>query len=395
MSLTRFSRQSLFGFIAAIGLVPSLGTALAQPASPTSPQRVVDADQSKPKRAWRLAVSGDLVCSSLPQRLGEEFNRIKAARAEAIILQLSATHWRGDIVVQISETIRDAKIPIHIILKPAEGGRIGVGSLIAGLSAASLWMTPGSHILSSAADQIATPSATAKEVKAENATLAELIDAGLARRAAPLEIGPLLLSPTAPRWLLADRGASPRIIDDNGESTDAVPIIISEIDGVRIRFSEQDALNARLIDGIRGGDSLFKHQNFLPARPKAESALRDEFVFTADSTLSCDLEGEYKDLCAALVSMDDAIERVQKLLDPPGSGKPSSTAKSVADRSLAETKASLDEFEGRLKSTPELAQRPVPGQSEVGVKSSGWPSKWRSAIQKRRDQVARLAAKSK
>jgi hypothetical protein len=391
----RLPHRFAVGVIAALWCTPSLGAADAQPASSAPPQRNIDADPSKPKRAWRLAVSGDLVCSSLAQRLGEEFNRIKAARAEAVILQLSAVHWRGDIVIQISETIRDAKIPVHIILKPADSGRIGIGSLIAGLSAASLWVTPGSHILGSAADQLATPSLTAKETKAENAELAELIDAGVSRRAAPLEIGPLLLAPTAPRWLTSEQGTTPRIVDDNATSPDAIPIITIENDGVRLRFSDQDALNARLIDGIRGGDSLFKHQRFLHARPKAESALRDESVFTADSTLSCDLDAEYKDVCTALTSIDDAIDRTQKLLDPPGSAKPSSTAKSMADRSLAETKLSLDTLEDRLKSTPELAQRPVPGQSEVGVKSSGWPSKWRSAIQKRRDQVTRLSAKTK
>ncbi len=335
------------------------------------------------------------MCSSLSQRLSDEFVRIKAAHAEAVILQVSASQWRGDIALQLSQIIRDADLPVHVVLKPGASGRIGIGSLIVGLSATSLWMTPNANILGSAADQIATPSLTAKEIKAENAALAEVIDAGLSRRAAPLEIGPLLLAPAAPRWLLVEKGTSPRVTDESSPDGGAIPIITLENEGAIVRLTDLDALNARLIDGIRGGDSLFKFQGFLHARPKAEPALRDEFTFTADSTLSCDLDAEYKEVCTALDSIDDAIDRAQKLLDPPGSAKPSSTARSMADRSLSDTRLLLDSIEARLKATPELAQRPVPGQSEVGVKSSGWPSKWRSALQKRRDQITRLTAKTK
>ncbi|MDX2116587.1 MAG: hypothetical protein SFY96_00205 [Planctomycetota bacterium] len=385
-------RERLVPWLCAIlcGLpIPSaIDAAQAQPV----PERA--SDPARPLRAWRLQINGDMVCSSLAGLLGEEITRAKAAHAEAMIVQLSAVHWRGDVALAMARTVRDAGLPVHVVLRPHDSERVGVGALIVALAATSAWMTPGASVQSGAGDRAPGLVTTVKAQKDENAALTEIIDAALVRRGAPVELGPLLVTPSGARWLATVDGA-PRITDDASAGSDAVPVLTNEVDGVRLAIGSSLAMRARLIDGERGGDSVFKKMGYLPARPKAEPALRDEFTLTPDATIACDPDGEYRELCAAFTGLDSDFDRVQQLLDPPGDGKPTTTAKSEAERELTNIRSTLDEIDRRLKSSAELSQRPVPGQSEVGVKPSAWTSKWRSAIQKKRDQITRLLAKTK
>jgi|GEM_PF-4582408 len=370
-------------------------TTLARAEAKEPPQKQADADPAKPKRCWRVSLTGELLCASAGNDFAEEVKRAKAARAEAMLVQIGARKWRGDAVRDLGRAIANAELPVHVVLKAEEQERVGIGALIAGMNAASLWIAPGTSVIGVPGDRVASTS-TAKASKEESAALVDMAEAALSRRGGPDELGGLLVTPNGPRWLVT-KGKQPRIVVDRPgtDGADATEVFSNEADGVRVALSGERALAARLIDDVLGGDAAFKRLGFLPARPRPESAIKDAAAFSADSTMQCDPDAEYNRVVAGLAAIDDALVAATKKLNPPGSGKPSGAVRAEVAREVEQISASLADLEEVLKGAPELTQRPVPGMTEVGTRNRGWPAKWRSAIQERREKITRLQARTK
>jgi hypothetical protein len=117
---------------------------------------------SRPGRAWRVSLAGDLDAMALATRLDEVLAQAHQRNASLVLLELAGNRWRPDVVWAMAQVIEQSDTPVVALLQDTRDHRVGAGQLMLATLCESSWIDPDTQILSTQDDDLSlyAPSTT-------------------------------------------------------------------------------------------------------------------------------------------------------------------------------------------------------------------------------------------
>lgn len=348
-----------------------------------------------------VELAGDLDSMRIVGRLDEEITSAARAGAGLILLELDGDRWRSDVVWSAAQKVRESPIPFAVYLSDTADRTIGAGQLALGLLAADCFVEPGTTVREAPGNDLRDLVPEETDIEQVTRELSGALYTRLTELSAPADLADVLVHlgagmPQPLLWVLYEPASqSPaRLVRE-----DPVEIVpgTRNIQIVGRAFDGTARLNIPAEVGVRM--HVYRSSQASPGAMGAALGFRGGIKSRV--RLSSGLSEARRQAGDDFEDLDTLFERVKTLLDLPD---PPDAAVSP-DRYRRAGRSALEEVEtGRsflaraeksLADYPELLRAPAPGQTSVGGTPSVFASRWRSAVQSRRDRLDKLEARAR
>jgi hypothetical protein len=340
--------------------------------------------QARPGAVMRVVVSGDLEVMHAAEELRQALSDAYRERHALVVVELTGNESRLDVVAQMARYVKGSQVPVVVYLDDRDG-EVGAGALVVGLAAEECVVSPRMVVKGRCAgirQADLVPEKTSATAVMEE--LAAAVRGHAAERGWNEGVLAGLISPSGVLWCEFEKDAY-TVVGERPEG-ESLPLVV-ERDGVhRAEIDAKGLVRLRLASGMLEGWTALMHRRGLKNAPRVERVISAAVgARSVKAELLLDTADGAYDRAKAVLKLD--WPRAQDVA-------PSKYRDAAAEgrRELERASAALGELEKLLEAYPEVMRRPAPGQTAVAGKPSTYATKWRSAVQSRRDRVAKLLA---
>ena len=338
--------------------------------------------QARPGAVMRVVISGDLEVMHAADELRQALSEAYRERHALVVVELSGNESRVDVVAQMARYVKGSQVPVVVYLDDRDG-EVGAGALVVGLAAEECVVSPRVVVKGRCAgirQADLVPEKTSATAVMEE--LAAAVRGRAEERGWNEGVLAGLISPSGVLWCAFEKDAY-TVVGERPEG-ESVQLVL-ERDGVHLaEIDAKGLVRLKLASGMLEGWTALMHRRGLKSAPKVERVI------------SAGLGSRSVKAEVLLDTADTAHERAKEVLKlawPRAQDvAPSKYRDAAAEgrRELERASAALKELEKLLEAYPEVMRRPAPGQTAVAGKASTYATKWRSAVQGRKDKVAKL-----
>ncbi len=348
------------------------------PAQPTNPP-------ARPGSVFHIRITGDIECMAPVREFRGLLRDAQRDRAALVIIEIGGNESRLDLICEMARGLREMQLPTIVFLNDADH-TVGPGALCLGQVARECIIAPDMTVcgrVGGIAQNALAPDDTRWSTLSDELTT--WCQAGCTIRRIPDALPTAMVAGARPAWAVFDRSAY-TIAYDEPEAADTVPIV-AQHDGTYLT-----TLTAAQVVRLRLATTTLDSWTTVLNRADLRSAPRIE------RTISASIGARALRAESLLTASEKSLEHATLALKMPwprAKDVSPTRYQEAADKGrndLDTADAALRDLEQLLEQQPELLRRPAPGQTTVAGKPSVYTSRWRTAVQSRRDKAAKLRA---
>lgn len=380
-----------------------LVTPAVVPARPDPPGDVSETERqpAPARRVSRLvqhSVANELSTARAARMIADRIRQARAVRADTFVLELTGGRWRADVVRDVALSLRESGMHTVVWLRAPREGHVSAVHAALGFIADECWIDPACSIVRRGTENDASlaPKGT-NLARAEEELLLWCGPAARERSADPLLLR-ALLGPSDALWA----------VDEFGDSTFRLTPVSPKTDDTALfrTIPLQPAADASADPELLHLDADLAVALHLAAGKGVRLIdLFESRRISPNSSGALPVGGELRSIIAGVHQSLDALDRELERIEAQLSAKPRDKRVNTQDfyravgarvlEDAAGARTRLERCERMLDDDPEVSRTPPPGATGVALSADACPARWRQALQKRRDTLARLEKKAR
>ncbi|MFZ4573732.1 MAG: hypothetical protein ACOYN0_05000 [Phycisphaerales bacterium] len=340
-------------------------------------------DTSRPARAFKTTVKGDLDTVASARGLSEALELATAQDAWALV-ELSAAAADPKVAhewVRIAKS-RSCKLLVRVS-PPARGAANAPACLALALLADGACIGEDVRFETSADLSISSgkPDAASEVIATE---LAEWMATGLKARGLDPGLGAVLFAASGKAFLAPDG----HLIDLSGLPPETSPADGVQVLGDRGVAFDRAAINRLSLQPCEDPRSILRAMGIQSVKVVEDSEVLAGKQEVADAV---------KEILTGTRALLDLMEKELNLPDPEQHQISAQTYRSAADRSLQRAELAQNQLSGAerlIRETPEMLKTLPPGEPAIAEPGRSYAAGWRSLIKARRSDLERLRQKA-